>query len=205
MNFSHLTTGPGIRGKVRSDFQKIYNKQDGIDSSSKDMENFLNSDGDSLPLVHLKIRRLPEHHAKQLEGEISEEELKYCLFHKMKGGSAPGIDGFTVSWLRQFWFELGSLTTQAINECYNNGELSTTLKTAIVKLLRKGTKDPTLTTNYRPISLLSIHYKLASCAITQRIKPHMAGLIGKQQKAYVDNNVIGSCIINLISMIQHGY
>ena len=30
-------------------------KKDGIDSSSKDMENFLNSDGDSLPLVHLKI------------------------------------------------------------------------------------------------------------------------------------------------------
>ena len=86
--FFHLTSGPGIRGQVRSDFQKIYNKQDGIDSSSKDMENFLNSDGDSLPLVHLKIRRLPEHHAKQLEREISEEELKYCLFHKMKGGSA---------------------------------------------------------------------------------------------------------------------
>ena len=39
------------------------------------MANFLNSDGDSLPLVHLKIRRLPEHHAKNLEGEISEEEL----------------------------------------------------------------------------------------------------------------------------------
>ena len=201
--FFNLTDGLSIRGKVASDFQKIYKRQDGINSSSEDMENFLNSDGDSLPLVHLKIRRLPDHHAKDLEGEISEEELKYCLFHKMKGGSAPGIDGFTVSWLRQFWFELGALTTQAINECYINGELSTTLKTAIVKLLRKGTKDPTLTTNYRPISLLSIHYKLASCAITQRIKPHMAGLIGRQQKAYVDNNVIGSCIINLISMIKH--
>ena len=111
----------------------------------------------------------------------------------MKGGSAPGIDGFTVAWLRQFWNELGTLTTMAINECHNNNELSQTLKTAIVKLLRKGQKDPTLFTNYRPISLLSIHYKLASCAITQRIKPHMSALIRSQQKAYVNNIVIGSC------------
>jgi hypothetical protein len=31
------------------------------------------------------------------------------------------------------------------------------LKTAIVRLLRKGIKDPTIAGNYRPISLLSIH------------------------------------------------
>ena len=203
VEFFNLTTGQCIRGQVRIDFQKIYKSQENIKSSPEDLENFLNSDEDTSPMTHLKLRRLPDHQASRLEGEIREEELKYCLFNKMKGGSAPGIDGFTVSWLRQFWFELGPLTTMAINECYREGELSSTLKTAIVKLLRKGTKDPTLTTNYRPISLLSIHYKLASCAITQRIKPHMANLIGRQQKAYVDNNVIGSCIINLISMIKH--
>ena len=56
---------------------------------------------------------LPDNLAFQLKGEIIEEELKYCLLNKIKGGSAPGIDSFTVSWLRQFWFELGPLTTQA--------------------------------------------------------------------------------------------
>ena len=151
-------------------------------------------------MTHLKLRRLPVHQASQLEGKISEEELKHCLFNKMKGSSAPGIDGFTASWLRQFWFELGQLTTQAINECYRRDELSSTLKTAIVEDLRKGTQDPNLTTNYCPINLLSIHYKLASCAITQRI---IADLVGRQQKAYVNNNVIGSCIINLIPVIKH--
>ena len=62
-----------------------------------------------------------------------------------------------------------------------NAILHPTLKTAIL-VLRIRTKDPTLTTNYRPISLLSIHYKLASCAITQRDKPRMTDLIGRQQK-----------------------
>ena len=70
-----------------------------------------------------------------------------------------------------------------------NAILHPTLKTAIL-VLRIRTKDPTLTTNYRPISLLSIHYKLASCAITQRDKPRMTDLIGRH-------------IINLISMVKH--
>ena len=75
----------------------------------------------------------------------------------MKGSSAPGIDGFTVNWLRKFWDSLKLVTFNAINECYRDGTL-TPLKTGIIRLLRKGQKDPTLTGNYRPISLLSIHY-----------------------------------------------
>ena len=97
------------RGQVRGDFQKIYKSQYNINSLLDNLDNFLNSDEDSLPMTHLKCRRLPHHQASQLEGEISEEELKHCLFNKMKGSSAPGIDGFTASWLRQFWFKLGQL------------------------------------------------------------------------------------------------
>ena len=74
---------------------------------------------------------------------------------------------------------------------------------ATVKLLRKGTKDPTIAGNYRPISLLSIFYKLASCAITQRIKPAVESIIGRQQKAYIKHNNIGSCLINIINLIKH--
>ena len=65
-------------------------------------------------------------------------------------------------------------------------KLTSTLRTAVVNLLRKGLKDPTLTGNYRPISLLSVFYKLASCAKTQRIKPAVESIVGKQQKAYIN-------------------
>ena len=86
---------------------------------------------------------------------------------------------------------------------HDNSGLTGLLKTAIVRLLRKGIKDPTIAGNYRPISLLSIHYKLASCAITQRIKPAVNIVVGRQQKAYVEGNVIGSCIINLLNMMHN--
>ena len=40
----------------------------------QDLDDFLNSDGDTLPRTHMTIRRLPDHQSRQLEGEITEEQ-----------------------------------------------------------------------------------------------------------------------------------
>merc|ERR1712082_550228 len=81
-------------------------------------------------------------------------------------------------------------------------KLSDMSKLAIIRLLRKGDKSPLLPGNYRPISFLSIFYKLASACITRRINPVLARLIGKEQKAYLSENNIGSVVMNLINMIH---
>ena len=57
----------------------------------------------------------------------------------------------------------------------------------------------------RPISLPSIHYKLASCCMTQRLRPLVGKVIGQQQKVYVPGNVIGSCIINILNLLKKEY
>ena len=71
------------------------------------------------------------------------------------------------------------------------------------KILRKGEKDPTLAANFCPVSLLSAFYKIASCVITNIIKKVIPLIIGKQQKAYVPNDNIGSVLIILLSTMQH--
>ena len=86
------------------------------------------------------------------------------------------------------------------NKIANDVELDPIMKEGT---LRKGDKSPLLPGNYRPISLLSIFYKLASACITRRIKPVLARLIGAEQKAYLSENNIGSVIMNLINMIHH--
>ena len=70
--------------------------------------------------------------------------MEYSLFKKMKGSSAPGIDGFTVNWLRKFWSSLKLITLNAINECYRDGSFTSNLRTGIIRLLRNGQNDPTL-------------------------------------------------------------
>ena len=92
----------------------------------------------------------------------------------LKGDPSPVCDGFTV-----FWHDLRpQMTKDPLNASFGN-TLSSSLQLAIVKLLRKGQKDPTLPGNYRPIPILSIIFKLASACITNLIKPAVSKIIDK--------------------------
>ena len=124
------------------------------------------------------------------------------LFHHMKPGSAPGQDGFTVRWIKTFWPDLEDLCQTSLNGCYEEMELTTMLKTAIMKILRKGEKCPLKPGNHRPISLLSVFYKIGSGCITRRLETVMGKIIGTQQKAYSRDRNIGSILLNLLNMMD---
>ena len=134
------------------------------------IEEFLKMDEDTTPGETFNQRKLTKAQAEALEGDLSLKELEDALFNYMNDSSSPGIDGFTVNYLRAFWNPMQYLIRDALNSIQTDG-LSQTLRNAILKLLRKGEKDPLEIENYRPISLLSIFYKLASCCITRRIQP----------------------------------
>ena len=149
---------------------------------------------ENLDELQKRKTKITEQEFQEMEGKLSDFELTDTLMNSMNGASAPGIDGFTVAWLRQFWPHLRTLVRMALNEMYDETAMSNMCKLAIIRLLRKGEKSPLLPGNYRPVSLLSICYKLASACITRRIKPVLARLIGKEQKAYLtENNMIHFC------------
>ena len=203
-NMSHftITNQDLIRYNMTDAFQNVFFQQPSLTTDTKDIIDFLNSDGDTKPMEELRKRQLSYTESLQMEGLLTHTELSKALFFHMKGSSSPGIDGFTVNHMRVFWDDLGHIVTQGLNGSFG-GELTTSLRKAVIKLLRKGSKDPTLCGNYRPISLLSIFYKLASCAISLRIEPAVTQIIGRQQKAYLKTNNIGSVLLNLINLIKH--
>ena len=125
---------------------------------------------DTLPWVELGKRKISKELADKMEGDLTMKEIEDALFMYMNGSSSPGIDGFTVNYVRAFWTCLKYVTKDALNSVQTDG-LSQTLRNAILKLLRKGDKDQLDIGNYRPISLLYVFYKIASCCITRRIKP----------------------------------
>ena len=202
MEYFSITNSDLIRYEITSAFQKIFNAQPNLHNSTQNIIEYLNSDGDTAPYNELCKKRITPEYAQNMEGLLTMAELTDSLFNHMKGGSSPGIDGFTVNHLRTFWHELKHITLDALN-CSFGSQLTQSLRKAVIKLLRKGTKDPTLTGNYRPIRLLSIFYKLASCCITQRIKPAVESIIGIQQKAYIKSNNVGSVILNMINMMKN--
>lgn len=197
-----LTDPKAVRQHMKYFMETIYKKQNGLTPEKEHILSFLGNNNDNDVIEELNKRKLSEEEKELLEGEITKSELKTQLFQHMKPNSAPGIDGFTVAWIRTFWSNLEDLCYKTVNECYDKNKLSCTLRVAIMKLLRKGDKDPLEAGNYRPISLLSAFYKIASGVITRRLEKVMEKVIGRQQKAYSRVKNIGSVLINLLNVID---
>ena len=71
------------------------------------------------------------------------------------------------------------------------GELSSSQKQAIIKLLEKREKDKRYIENWRPISLLNVDTKIISKAIANKLKIILPSIISHDQTAYVKGRFIG--------------
>ena len=154
-----LTNPKDARLRMRNFMQSIYDEQGDVTLEEEHVLSFLRGNGDDAVMEELRKRKLTQEEMLNFEGPISKQEMKEQLFHHMKPASAPGQDGFTVMWVKHFWQD----------GCYEEMELTSLLRTTIKKILRKGEKCPIVPGNYRPISLLSVFYKIGSGCITSRL------------------------------------
>ena len=69
-----------------------------------------------------------------------------------------------------FWDDFKNSLSDSIKKSFTSGELSTTQKQAVIRLIEKKDRDKRLIKNWRPISLLNIDTKLISKVIAIRLK-----------------------------------
>ena len=112
------------------------------------------------------------------------------VLKKMKHNKVPGIDGITSEFLKVFWGNLKHFVAKALNCCFTKGRLSISLRQAIISCLPKTEKDRSLIKNWRPISLLSVIYKMASGVIAQHLKGTLDGIISKCQTGFIKGRFI---------------
>jgi len=115
----------------------------------------------------LKLRTIPKLNAQMkdsLEGPLLIDEISQVI-KNMKNNKSPGMDGFTVEFLKFFWENIKYFLLRSLNYAYFNGHMTEALKMGVITLLPKGNKDRKLLSNWRPISLLNIIYKIASSCI----------------------------------------
>ena len=73
---------------------------------------------------------------KLFEGELIEKQMKNAL-NKMENNKTPGNDGLTKEFLEKPWLQIKSPLLLFFKKCILTGELSTSQKQAVVKLLQK--------------------------------------------------------------------
>ena len=84
-----------------------------------------------------------------------------------------------------------------------HGEISITQKQGVISLLPKGNKPREFLTNWRPISLLNISYKLLSGCYAQRTKLVLDNIIHENQKGFIKGRFIGENIRLLYDLMHH--
>ena len=92
------------------------------------------------------------------------------------------------------WVWLASDLVESLNTAYSIGELSILQKRWVVTLIPKADSDTLKLTNWRPITLLNVNYKIASKAIATRIKKVLPQLIHTDKIGYMKDRFIGQDI-----------
>ena len=124
----------------------------------------------------------------------------------MPNNESPGNDGLIREFYETFWEEIKLLFCNSITKSYQNGELSTSQKQVIIKLIEKKDNDKKLIKNWRPISLLNVDTKLISKVLAERLKKVLPSLISNNQISHFKGRFIregGSIISDILEIYDH--
>ena len=130
------------------------------------------------------------------ESLFTNKELLTAL-KGLQTGKSPGSDGLPTEFYLAFWDDLGDQVVLVLNEGFHLGVLTDTQREGLLRLLYKK-DDKRLAKNWRPFSLLNTDYKIASKAITERLKSVMSSIVHQDQTCAV----VGRTIFSNLSLIR---
>ena len=106
--------------------------------------------------------------SKEMKNELAKQIMKQELYNalsRLKLDKSPGLDSLTVEFYQAFWPQIEDLVYNSLMSALDRGELSISQRKGILRLIPKKDKNPLWVTNWRPISLLNVDYKLLTKAL----------------------------------------
>ena len=118
---------------------------------------------------------------------------------------APGPNGMSSIFYQKYWDIVGSsVTNMVLNVLRNNLPISEINKTNISLIPKKN--NPTKMTEFRPISLCNVIYKLISKTLANRLKTFLPFIISENQSAFTSDHLITDNVLvafELMHFLNH--
>ena len=121
-----------------------------------------------------------------LIGNFSKEEVMIAL-KQMAHLKAPGLD---------------SIPPIAVLSCLNSGKLVSGLNHTFISIIPK-VKSPELVSEFHPIALCNILYKLVSKVLANRLKKVLPHFISESQSAFQSDKAISDNILVAFETLHH--
>ncbi|KAG7567714.1 Ribonuclease H domain [Arabidopsis thaliana x Arabidopsis arenosa] len=120
-----------------------------------------------------------------------------CAVKGMGRFKAPGPDGFQPVFYQQCWDIVGESVTRFVLEFFASGNLPATTNDALLVLIAKVAK-PERITQFRPVSLCNVLFKIITKMMVNRLKSVISKLIGPAQSSFIP----GRLSIDNIVLVQ---
>ena len=152
-------------------------------------------------LDNIEIPVLDEDAKNSLDQVITKKEIEDTI-KSMKLNKTPGLDGLPIEFYITFWADISDMLLDSYNFSMENGIMSHSQRNGIITLLPKKDKDPFYLKNYRPISLLTVDYKIFAKILANRLKRCLGNLIHSDQSGFLKGRNIGNNIRLILDVIE---
>ena len=122
---------------------------------------------------------------------------------RLPNGRAPGADGISGEMLRAAADSIAPRLHQICQRIWEEERIPADWKEGIILPIYKNKGDRRDTSNYRPITLLSVPSKVVTAIIFGRIKPLIFEKRRPQQAGFTPGRSTTDCILTLTILAQH--
>ncbi|MCP4651518.1 MAG: reverse transcriptase family protein, partial [PVC group bacterium] len=158
---------------------------------TENADEFLSAD---LPCLSKEDRQI-------MEEEIRPEEIAEAI-NGMPKGKTPGGDGLPIELYQCFADLLIPLLLKLYNECLKLGHMTYSMHSGLISLLYKGKGLKVERSNWRPLTMLNVDYKILAKVWMIRLKTFMPLLIHPDQTCAVPERDIRDGLLNLYNVVE---
>lgn len=130
---------------------------------------------------------LSQNDSHNISSNVLDEEIKKAVF---SGSSiaAPGPDGFNFHFFKSAWHIIGPSVCSAIKSFFLKGYMPNGVKATALAIIPKH-KNATAISDYRPIALCNVIYKIVAKVLAGRLKPVMNLIVMDNQAGFVKSRI----------------
>ena len=151
---------------------------------------------------NLDIPKFSFEESMSLESDLTLGEIKNVL-KSFQSNKSPGGDGFSKEFFETFFDLIGIHLLNSYNEAFTKGQLSISQRRGVICLIPKDDSDLTELSNWRPLTLLNVDYKILAKAIGQRIESKLSSLIHSDQTGFIKGRFIGQNVRLLNDIMEY--